>query len=70
MACPENSTLGLCDILSEVGTGIGEFSNGAIANGGLTKFLILLGLVAGVATLFTAITGVIGNAIKGQTRRS
>lgn len=63
MSCPANSTLQICDMLSETGTGVGEFSNGATANGGLTKFIMLLAIVGAVVAIVFAVVFVIKRAI-------
>lgn len=66
MACPTgNETTGVCNILSETGTGIGEFASGLITGGGLIKLLLVLAVIAGVVALMFAIVFVIKKAVQG-----
>lgn len=71
MVCPPqtvNST-GVCQILSETGSGIGAFADGLISGGGLIKLLLVLAVISGVVALFFAIVYVIKNAMgKGHKR--
>lgn len=66
MACPVNSTTGICDMLSETGSGLGEFSNGAVSNGGLPRFIMTLAVIGGLVGLLFAVIVVIKKSISGH----
>ena len=53
MTCPTNSTLGVCDVLSETGQGIGDFSDNVRLP--LGKFLMYLAIIGGVIALILGI---------------
>jgi len=61
MACPENSTLEICDLLSETGTGIGEFAEGARQP--LGKFILFLALIGAIVGLVVAVIFVIKKSL-------
>jgi len=52
--CPENSDLGVCDVLSESGTGLGIFME-AIRSP-LVKFLVVLAIIGAVVALVLGIS--------------
>ena len=66
MACPVNSTTGICDMLSETGSGLGEFSNGALTSGGLPKFIFMLAVIGVIVALLAAVSVVIKKSISGH----
>ena len=66
MVCPTgNTSTGVCDILSETGTGIGAFAEGLLSGGGLIKLLLVLAVISGVVALLFAIVYVIKRSIAG-----
>jgi len=69
MVCPPNSTLGVCSILEETGSGIGAFADGLLSGGGLIKLLLVLAIIGGVVALFFAIVYVIKHAVTGHGGR-
>jgi len=63
MACPVNSTTGICDLLAETGAGLGEFSNQAVSNGGLPKFLFMMTIIFVIGGLVVAVGKVISKSV-------
>lgn len=61
MSCPVNSTLGICNLLAEVGAGLGVFF-GYLAQS-LPALVLVLAIIGAVVAIFYAIARVIGNAI-------
>ena len=49
MTCPVNSTLGVCDVLSETGQGIGDFTEAIrLPLGRFLMYLAIIGAVVGL----------------------
>jgi hypothetical protein len=61
MVCPVNSTLGVCDVLSETGEGIGVFSEAIRLP--LGKLLMFLAIIGGVIALIMGIVFVIKRVV-------
>ncbi len=61
MACPENSTLEICDMLSETGAGIGEFAENSRQP--LGKFILFLAIIGAIVALVLGIVYVIKKSI-------
>ncbi len=61
MACPENSTLEICDMLSETGNGIGEFAEGSRQP--LGKFILFLAIIGAIVALVLGVVYAIKKSI-------
>ena len=64
--CPENSTLQICDLIDEAGTGIGVLTDRIALP--LGTFLLILSIVLGVGGLIGALISVIKGHIGGGKR--
>lgn len=53
MVCPTNSTLGVCDVLSETGTGIGDMVDALRLPVG--QFVLFLAIIGAVVALILGI---------------
>jgi hypothetical protein len=63
ITCPVNSTLGVCDLLSEVGAGLGIFFG--YLGQSLPALVLILAVIGAVVTIFYAVAKVIGGSFHG-----
>ena len=69
MACPPNSTVGICDIMAESGSGLGEFANGLLSGGAFLKLIFVLAIIGAVIALIYAVVFVVKKAVAGTGHR-
>ena len=62
--CPENSTLEICSLLEESGTGLGIFLE-AIRNP-IVKFVLAIALIGGIIGIFVAVALLIKKRVTGS----
>ena len=60
--CPANSTLEICDLLEESGTGLGIFLD-AVRNP-IVKFVLAVALIGGIVGIFVAVALLIKSRMK------
>lgn len=65
MACPVNSTVGICDIMAESGSGLGEFASGLLTGGAFLKLIFVLAIIGAVIALIYAVVFVVKKAVAG-----